>query len=662
ALFGYGMTLLALRLFTGWPARLMVVGGALLSVVWIREIYLTLHVFALLPLVFHFLIRFVEQSCGRSFWLAVLIATLGLIGNLPYIAPIHLLIFSGFMAVMVWGRPGVMRVLLKPDGVTAGVMLVTLLAIAVEGWFALHSVDSFLLINARNPDGGGVPLGVFLDFGRPTLGTTLFGVLSGALSHADNVYYVGLLPLGLFVMGLFTIRHRGFWGFAVGVLILAWLSIGGMFATLMYSLFPGLKMVRLIGLMFGPAMLLLLVASGFVMDRLQALLTQERIRMQGLFHLPAMIFTILLIILMGLDVAAHRDVGEALEVAMAVTLDWQTPLVIRLIGYQLALVLIWYWMERGVGSAAARSQRVMVALLLAFALDMGSYQVHTQRTSPNYGSAARPSLFQSAPLPYLPQRMADPEVDSRAELAFAMLKQPLDYKNTVSAPSSYAFNHMDPCFPQDRSSLYIFSASVLEMLDAMFDGHFLNGGSRPLLRRDGVASLGCGTDKLRLIKRFRVADRVGEAKRLLHAIADLEREVVLHGLDSGLRSQAKALPSATESEVQGSVTVGDFSANRIALTVVNQEVQPVWLLYRDAYHPDWRAYVDGAPVGIAQANIGFKALLVAPGTHHVVWRYEHGLLGTLAHGVALLALLGGVGFLIFMGMGLLRPNLVGRRD
>ncbi len=83
----YGMALLSFSLFRSWTARGMVIFGALFSLSWISQIILNLHTFYLLPLALHFLLRFVRLQSSRDFWLAVLVATLSLMGNVPYIAP-----------------------------------------------------------------------------------------------------------------------------------------------------------------------------------------------------------------------------------------------------------------------------------------------------------------------------------------------------------------------------------------------------------------------------------------------------------------------------------------------------------------------------------------------------------------------------------------------
>lgn len=52
--------------------------------------------------------------------------------------------------------------------------------------------------------------------------------------------------------------------------------------------------------------------------------------------------------------------------------------------------------------------------------------------------------------------------------------------------------------------------------------------------------------------------------------------------------------------------------------------RPAYLLFRMAWHPNWKVLVDGVPVRTAMFTPGFTAAPVDVGRHHVVCRYEPG--------------------------------------
>ena len=57
------------------------------------------------------------------------------------------------------------------------------------------------------------------------------------------------------------------------------------------------------------------------------------------------------------------------------------------------------------------------------------------------------------------------------------------------------------------------------------------------------------------------------------------------------------------------------------MKVNNNSQCDAWLLYLDAYAPDWKAYIDGKETNIYRGNIGFKAVQVSPGKHNVQMKY-----------------------------------------
>ncbi|MBI4489665.1 MAG: YfhO family protein [Deltaproteobacteria bacterium] len=65
------------------------------------------------------------------------------------------------------------------------------------------------------------------------------------------------------------------------------------------------------------------------------------------------------------------------------------------------------------------------------------------------------------------------------------------------------------------------------------------------------------------------------------------------------------------------------------------------LVLADSFYPGWKVYVDGVEGKIMRANYFFRGVLLSPGSHQVIFRYEplsfrYGLIVTL---VTLLSLL-----------------------
>jgi hypothetical protein len=83
------------------------------------------------------------------------------------------------------------------------------------------------------------------------------------------------------------------------------------------------------------------------------------------------------------------------------------------------------------------------------------------------------------------------------------------------------------------------------------------------------------------------------------------------------------------------VRVSRFTLGELVADVDVTVPGGAWLLYADAWHPDWRASVNGEPVPVHEANLAFKAVRVPPGRSVVRMWFER---GWLALGLALLGL------------------------
>ena len=53
-------------------------------------------------------------------------------------------------------------------------------------------------------------------------------------------------------------------------------------------------------------------------------------------------------------------------------------------------------------------------------------------------------------------------------------------------------------------------------------------------------------------------------------------------------------------------------------------LRPAYVLFKMTWHPNWKAYVDGAARPVAMLSPGFAAVAVEPGRHRVEFRYEPG--------------------------------------
>ncbi len=71
--------------------------------------------------------------------------------------------------------------------------------------------------------------------------------------------------------------------------------------------------------------------------------------------------------------------------------------------------------------------------------------------------------------------------------------------------------------------------------------------------------------------------------------------------------------------------------------------QPALLVLTDAWHPGWRATVDGQPVDVLRVNLGLRGVALPPGPHQVAFEFippglVTGSLASLATAVVIVGL------------------------
>jgi hypothetical protein len=107
--------------------------------------------------------------------------------------------------------------------------------------------------------------------------------------------------------------------------------------------------------------------------------------------------------------------------------------------------------------------------------------------------------------------------------------------------------------------------------------------------------------------------------------------------DEGLLERVEALHSGGAA---GGVRVESYEPERIVLH--EETPEPTLLVLADSWYNGWQATIDGEPAPILRADLMFRAVLLPPGAHQVVFQFTPDSLrvGALVSGAALLAILG----------------------
>jgi uncharacterized membrane protein YfhO len=99
--------------------------------------------------------------------------------------------------------------------------------------------------------------------------------------------------------------------------------------------------------------------------------------------------------------------------------------------------------------------------------------------------------------------------------------------------------------------------------------------------------------------------------RLLAPDHDPRASVVLLAGEAG--------ESKTEPGASGSASIETYAPNEVAVHA--SAPAGGWLVLADAWHPGWRATVDGVERPVLRADGALRAVRLAPGEHAVVFRF-----------------------------------------
>jgi hypothetical protein len=584
-----GMHLLSRLLFRTRLAALFVCAGGVLSINWSTQIWLDFRIYSLFPLGFYFLMRFFAQGLGVYLWLAGAVFTVSLIGSIPYFGPLYLFLVSIVAAVFAWRRQLPWRSALV--GSRSNLAGLAVFALAATAYLTLvqGSMGNLDVTQGGRDASGATNLSWFVHFGgHPELpdflrmcivGWPMQGTWSG---FPDQTLYIGLLPIFMAGWAAVRVRSTAFLAILAAAAALLWLSVGGVFARLVY-LFPAMSFFRHLGLVYSFAKLLILLCAGFGLDEFQ--------RSGRRWHL---VLAVCLLVFAADALVGYQYFASILGVAREHSL-WLLLFGVRVATYAVVCLAIAVR-----ASPPLRATGAGMALLAVFLFDLASFQVqaHQYQALPPPSLASSLGMLEVAEFPYQGTREQAPGHDGSPEGA-RLMDWAKDQGSALSDVTA-AFLRFDPC-----------PGGVYQSPVMMKGVHALGRASNPRVS----TIVGCNTPKLRLTAKLPT------------------------GAGKWLATQPTAAP--------GTAKVEAFAPDEIVIRVEVSGSASAWLIYADAYHPDWRASVNGTKVPIEAAYGAFKAVQVPPGPSTVrlvfrpgILRLRGWLLGTSAAALAALLLAG----------------------
>ena len=622
AVFSFGFLRLADELFENRAVSLMALAPLLMTTVVINQIYFSFRLVYLLPLLTFFILRFFRTGRARHAVMAAVVFFASVYGNLVYFT-LYYALYGGLLSgllIYVY-RKDFRLVAGRVSAAALGLTGLAALFIGVGVTLILTATDELtFVVTDRDPVTLKVDLDNFLDYGHGGIVKMFEMLLARPLSTFDATFFVPAAALVFAIYALCREREPVFLAFVAVFtffLVLAW----GRYSPLAYMVYylPGASYFRHLGLTYAVPKVLICLIAGFGVRHFLAATAaggdayhKERRFLAAIAWLGVFAITVVLaaalFVVGNLDGAALGSGLELLSAAgfLAAAAVAATPALARktLLGTLAAVIVV----QGG------------IYLVLVNALFTDGYTF--EPTIKQEVVRARPYAFEATRLP-VPDHPR-----YRTWNAF----DPWRYfyqSHTIL----YGSLGMDPCTPViPRNLVDNYSPGVDALARHLLGPDAGVGKFGDYYARDPDALFfrlaGCRpAAKLQLIGGFE--------ERPLEPGPPITPEAMASALmverpDTGERrlvtsTAGEHLGAASLAE-QG-IAVTHFSANRLEITVGDKAgtIGPkgAWLVYADAFHPGWRAAVDGRPAPVWRANLAFKAVFLPPGTTAVGFDFTH---------------------------------------
>ena len=599
-IFVFGIYLLGRHLLRNGAAVLFLCISAAIIPDYTYQAWWNFRIYYLFPLVILYLSCFFEYRRGRFLWIAGVAFVASMIGNLPYFAPVY--IFLIFVLALVYGfRCGVpWRAVFSRKYLDLVWFFAFVVFSAGYLYAVLHSLDGMVQsdVVGRDPVTHRVSLEQFLTYGgHPSLAQMVQMSVVGSpvyghwTSHFDQSVYIGLIPLLLIPWSIATVRSIGFIAIMCVAALLLWSSAGGVMSRIVYF-FPTMSLFRHLGVLYPLAKVPLLLAAAY---GVQSLAECGRLR-HAIFGVVLLLIAADLAAL-GAGPGTHLFLG--LRIAMFVVSAFSVlafsahgapP------GHQVSDMRL-----RGLGPA--------LVIVQTFDLILFNFSVRAACPIPDASKVALASMVSPQVYPEQRHQFA-PTVSGRA-------KEQIEYWNMAHNGESYPT--VCDWMQYAQSPQLYFTPIAPEGVDmfrkVMHDRVQSNDSSSITLEYARI--VGYLSPRVRLLEAVDFANDGFQIVQDLETLPSIDERVVLPRAESNESSV-----SATSADA-GRVEVTSFSSDRVEMETNVMASGGAWLVYADAYDPDWRAEVDGSEVQIRPAYIAFKAIHVPSGSHDVIFKFRH---------------------------------------
>jgi hypothetical protein len=575
----------------------------------------------LLPLILYFMVRFFREYRLNYLLLSMVVFIIYLSGISAYVIVIPFLTVSLIFMVLFIGSLRNWRKFVEVSSLEllSSFLLVILLVVMLGAYYSYISSmmdHAVALTKGRDAAALTAKLESFL-YDGPRIGYEKFEALMWPKEltdslpgfSLDNTLYMGLMTLPFLFYAIlavpFTEKRLLFFSLFSSVVVLGLLSLGDktFVAEALYNYFPMMKFYRHIGFVTTSYKFLLPLLAGFGLDRfLSGLSTEDKRR-------PVMALVLAQILLAALLVMECIS-----EVKVTKYLLGGLP-ENAVIAYFITIIVVLTAVVVVTRRYSPSTQFIVFLITCVFISGIsyrGNLVLHVRGKS-KLATFSEEAVAVS-PYNFQPIRTTLPR-SQRPSIAHS-------YFNRVGAYYLTDYNYLqwDACIPSFRADVLNKHVERLITLRKGFRWVGFMLFSQNLYKDSSFLKvIGCSEPKLRLVRDVVFADDDAKAENLIVKGHDMGDVPVLLGVADATRQAWEGYESERE---LGEVNITNYSPNRLLFEAIVTETRGAWLYYADAWHPGWKAFVNGEPVPIARANIAFKAIKLPPGKSSINLVFE----------------------------------------
>ncbi len=624
----------------------LVCAGVVGSLVWCTEIWSYFRVYYLLPLMLYFAISFFIRKRPRYLWFAGATVILSLVGNPLYYVFLWLVLL-GVTALVLTAKDRTVWSSLTERSLSnlvplVGFLLLAAAYVAFLRYSLTHTEvasDGFDSLMGKMPVLASTAKIEKLNL-RGFLRMFVFSwsVHTNWSQALQNAVYVGLLPFLLVVYAIGKVRDARFYALAIAALLLIWLSMDHA-SSWWVSHVSGLSLLLHPGRVYGMARILILLCAGFGLEQLLRNGKGRHVLYTGL---ALMFLTDLLsdkLVLTSLDLPINFGRMSRLGRSIWFLVFWsRTAFYALMAGCGIASVVtvkaISAWRKRRGRSPAPSGQALRrfaaVGIIAFYVLDVFLFQIVVTYSAPPVALTPdrNPEAIEVGRLRF-PDGKEHKPTDERSWHAIWLMSAVL--KPYTRNEMTYSFAEYDAS--RGYSDVLLWPAGPRRLFEARarvpdYDPPF-------------ARVLGWSGSKFRLMTNPVFVNSAEEGAEIIRTTKALDEVLILRGMTTRPRTPGGSLPS---SESRGKVEVRRATANEVTVETHVTTDEPTWLVYADAFHPGWRATVNGEETPIAEAYLAFKAVPVSKGKSVVRFTFD----GSWVLRIADLIPVIGIGFYIYI--------------